>query len=188
MLVLKIECRSESLRFQYWLQHIFVSKCLTSHMCRSKTQWMFCEKCCHFLFIYVCCFYMQRRNNLICCNPFTRPLLLPNFLGELPEQKQLNSGLSRVHSETKDRWKCVDSLFTTHLNCLLLLLWVNSRLANFLLMSPWEWLTRRIECFNQPTFMMPQGGFPAPWLLSAELSRLPLPILGLLFSLYRPLV
>ena len=34
---------------------------------------------------YVCCFYMQRRNNLICCNPFTHPLVLPNFLGELPE-------------------------------------------------------------------------------------------------------
>lgn len=39
-----------------------------------------------------------------------------------------------------------------------------------------------------PTFMMPQGVFPAPWLLSAELSRLPLPILGLPWSLYRPLV
>ncbi len=37
------------------------------------------------------------------------------------------------------------------------------------------------------TFIIPQGGFPVPVHLSAELSRFRVPILGLLCSLYRPL-
>lgn len=49
-------------------------------------------------------------------------------------------------------------------------------------------MVHKEKCLNEPTFMMPQGVFPAAGLLSAEWSRLPPPILGLLSSLERPLL